>query len=298
MIINCYYQSRESFYRNWTVPNIFKGVLKLLKKIYPNYTFNFINTIGKDCNKFKYNVMVLENEKNKKYISLWYADEMSTVDEKNLVQIIGSIGGHDATLKFKKCPIDYTPASFSTCGVVSEQSIENYYSPPVNKRYNNLWFKGFVYAFRNFLLQDSRFDIIPVHNNAGSHNYEDFIKEVSNHRIALSLNGQGEVCHRDIEYFGVGTVNIRPILTTQFYNKLIPGKHYIGIKHDDIKDKDINYYHSKLKERIFNTYIEVKDDISLLNTISNNARKWYLENGTIEKNIQILLKVIDLKKLL
>ena len=297
MIINCYYQSQEGFYKNWTVPNIFKGVVKLLRQTYPEHTFKFINSIDKNYIKFKYNVMVIENDKNKKYIALWYADEMTTVDKKNLVQIIGSIGGHDATLKFNKCPIEYTPGSFTTCGVISEKSIEKHYSKPIHKKNNNLWFKGFCYGFREFLLNDKRFDIVPVHSHAASHNYDDYIKEVSNNRIALSLNGQGEVCHRDIEYFGVGTVNIRPILTTQFHNKLIPGIHYIGIKHDDIKNKDINLYHSILKERIFNTYNDVKNNLPLLTSISDNARKWYLENGTIEKNIKILIKLIDLKKL-
>jgi len=87
-------------------------------------------------------------------------------------------------------------------------------------------------------------------------------------------------------------------LTCDFHNKLVPNKHYIAVNLDNIKYKNgLEYYKAKA-DKIYERYLEVKDNESFLKTISTNAKKWFLENGTIEANIDILLKLIDLKKLL
>ena len=77
---------------------------------------------------------------------------------------------------------------------------------------------------------------------------------------------------------------------------MIPDYHYIGVKVDDITATGFNYYKEKA-DRIYKKYLEVKDKEHLLKFITNNARKWFLENGTIEANVNILHNSIDFKKL-
>jgi hypothetical protein len=103
----------------------------------------------------------------------------------------------------------------------------------------------------------------------------------------------GDICFRDIEMFGLGIPLIRPIYTIEFSPPLIPDYHYISV--DAEFDKDFKYLnHEKLSQNITEKYFEKIDDYNFLNFISENARKWYLENIS-PTNITInLIKLLDI----
>jgi hypothetical protein len=70
---------------------------------------------------------------------------------------------------------------------------------------------------------------------------------------------------------------------------LIPNYHYIPFELND--DPKIQ------SEIILNKYDEIKDNLELLKFISENGYQWYLENGTINSNVEILKKIININKL-
>jgi hypothetical protein len=117
----------------------------------------------------------------------------------------------------------------------------------------------------------------------------DYLMELDNTKISLSLNGAGEICNRDIEILSMKSVLLRPKLTQTFHNGLIDGVHYIGFEYND---------DPKLQtDIILKKFNEIKDNENLLKNISENGYKWYLNNGTIKSNVNILEKIVDINLL-
>ena len=52
-------------------------------------------------------------------------------------------------------------------------------------------------------------------------------KKMSEYKVAISFNGNGEFCLRDVEAMGLGMVTVRPLLKTKFHNSYLPGTHFI-----------------------------------------------------------------------
>jgi hypothetical protein len=57
---------------------------------------------------------------------------------------------------------------------------------------------------------------------------EDYCREAAAARIGLSLPGRGEVCYREIEYFGMGVVALMPHRRNTFHEPLVPNVHYLA----------------------------------------------------------------------
>jgi len=120
-----------------------------------------------------------------------------------------------------------------------------------------------------------------------------YFDELINHKIALSVDGRGEFCYRDIECFAVGTPIIRFEYESKFYNNLIPNFHYISIP----RPHDMEIYrigtdeHAKILEQ---RYYEVVNNKVFLNFISINARKYYENNCTMDASINNTFNLLNL----
>ena len=143
---------------------------------------------------------------------------------------------------------------------------------------------------RQHIMTDSRFD--GINKATGSLNSDDYIKELASHRINISTNGNAEICNRDFEIMGLGNVLIRPTLVGKFHDPLIPGKHYIGVDYENYLDL------KSVADSLIDTYNRVKQDNELMDYIGKNARDWYVKNGTIDANVDILIKLVDFSKLM
>jgi glucose-1-phosphate cytidylyltransferase len=60
---------------------------------------------------------------------------------------------------------------------------------------------------------------------------------------------------------------------------------------------DFNGYWKELSDRVFDRFNEVKDDYDFINFVAKNGRKWYLENGTTDSNVNIIYNLLDFNKL-
>ena len=89
-----------------------------------------------------------------------------------------------------------------------------------------------------------------------------------------------------------GSVLLRPELKVKFHNSLKPWTHYIPF------DFDLNNSPEKQWEIIQKRFNEVRYNDKLLNRISKNSTKWFNQNGTINSNIELLKKLINIKKIL
>lgn len=281
----------EKPHNGWSVTEIFDRTFKSLCNLYPEHNFVHINSsqfypVGPG-EMYSPHLMVIRNKENLKYILVSYWDvsgdlfyrENGWIDIENRVQFISSSG-----LAFKQ-DLNY-PLSYPVYSVEIELLIENIFQNDEIKRdLDTLTFRGFLYLFREYLSRDPFFKIknerLP---------YYDYLSEIKRCKIGLSLNGAGEICNRDIEIMGLGTPLFRPKLEAVFYDKLVPDYHYISF--------DVANGYEATKENLLLKYHSVKNDLEYLQFISRNGRKWYEENGTIEANKNILIKTINLIKLI
>ena len=216
-------------------------------------------------------------------------------DLHNLVDIITTPGTHLNNLNFEKSNINYTPASYIFHSADQDQYLKNFKPKP--KTDYTLLFRGKTFLFRKYLENDQRFNILSTSEGNNGIGNRDFLNELASLNVSLCLNGTAEITYRDIESFAVYTPVLRPTLTCKFYNKLKPNYHYIAVDLEDIKDiKGLDYYKAKA-DKIYQRYLEVKDDKMFLDYITTNAREWFENNGTIQSNVDILMKTINLQKL-
>ena len=252
--------------------------------------------------KFGFYQCIVENVDNGKYTLINYFDTITSLHENNgwdlhnLVDTITTPGTHLNNMTYEDSYIKYKPASYIYHSTGQTDRLVNAESKP--KTIQHLQFRGKTYLFRQYLENDSRFDIITTNDGVSGIGNEEFLDEVASQRISLCLNGTAEITYRDIESFALYTPVLRPILNCKFFNPLKPDYHYIGVDLTDIKYKwGLDYYRCKA-DKIYERYQEVKDDNDYLDFVSRNARKWFLNNGTVEANTEILHSQLDLKKLL
>jgi len=115
---------------------------------------------------------------------------------------------------------------------------------------------------------------------------EEYYAELAGATIALSIPGNGNVCHRELECFGLGTPVLMPKSLNSFYNPLIPDYHYISA--DVNWDTDtVSSIGDKLKQR----YLDVFEKKDYLRFISDNALRWYETN--VVNSTNLLLEILD-----
>jgi hypothetical protein len=108
----------------------------------------------------------------------------------------------------------------------------------------------------------------------------------------MDVNSVAEISARTIDGMGLGCAVIRPELVIEYHNKLIPNYHYAKVECDDLSD------FKKLSDAYIDKFEELKNNPKLVEFYSQNGRKWYEENCTLDSYVRIYLdELIDLEKL-
>ena len=263
---------------NWTTTNMYHKFYSYLSENY--------ECIHKEPTRIGYgspnspHMMTIKNIENNKYfvVSYWdYNDDVYNSsygwDVDNMVELFTSSGIHCFDFKF-------TP--FSYMAYTTEYDIYSKNIVPYDEKPNNeLTFRGYLHGMRHWL---NALNEIPMKNDTVS--TFDYFTELTNNKICLSLNGCGEICNRDIEIMAAGSVLLRPLLKQKFHNELIPNVHYIPFDNSNDPVEQMRIIKDK--------YNEVKNDDNLLRKISNNGYEWYLKNGTVQANVDILKSILNI----
>lgn len=267
--------------------------------------------------------MVIQNTANNKFFVVSYWDKLNDFfhtnwDVENCVEILTGIGLHKNDIFYEKLDVEYTPTSFVGSTLQNEYRIEELYKQRMEMGKNSLldrtkrklglhkgtdpygrmypekpMFRGYTYLFRKHIINDERYI---VHTDKVDE--PEYLRELDSYALNFSPNGAGEICFRDLEVMGLGGALFRQKLVVDFHNKLIPNHHYISVDFDDIPtDTDYVTYWCKLADRIHERFQEVKDDHDFIDFVAKNGRKWYEENGTAEKNADIIVGLLDLNKI-
>ncbi|MDY6935432.1 MAG: hypothetical protein SVZ03_14550 [Spirochaetota bacterium] len=161
-------------------------------------------------------------------------------------------------------------------------------SRKIKRTTDSLYFRGFSWGPRVIIVEEliKRGILNPDYERI---EFEEYLKECSQHRIMLSLPGMADICHRDIEGFANGTCVLRPKVQIEFHNRLIPDHHYINIDIDINKATPIEFA-DKIEQR----YNEVKDDHEYLDWVARNAMQWYDENVSLQNILGLTKQLLDL----
>lgn len=175
--------------------------------------------------------------------------------------------------KYKYSPWVYFPQS-------AKYDLERFYkirqeSIPIK---TELYFRGTSLDDRTILNHIDKNIITPFEPISSDQYFNDIIR----HKIALSVDGRGEFCYRDIECFAIGVPIIRFEYESKLYNDLIPNYHYISIPRPNDMElyRTGNENHAKILEQ---RYYEVINDDSFLSFVSKNARQYYLNYCVMDK---------------
>lgn len=164
----------------------------------------------------------------------------------------------------------------------------------------SLFFRGWMWDSRKLMINNiNRDDIIIIDKNVDGQNlnYLEYLQEMKNYKVALSLPGGTEICNRDIECFGIGVPVIRPPLQINFEDPLIPNYHYISFYEPcDYSPMGHPNYRSydDFQKSLLSIWDRVKDNDEYLNFISRNAKVWFERNCKLQSNLKFLSKKINL----
>jgi hypothetical protein len=274
----------ETPFHSWGILHVFKKYFEYFQNEYSHLDIKYVDSRNFG-DRFQggvnsAHIMTIKNITNGKYLIVSYWDKIEDFfyvnngwDVNNCVGIITSSG---TKKNYHYIPFTYLPYTtdfelFATNAKKMEEKINN-----------NLFFRGYIYDKR---LELKTIGLINI-SNEKVEPYENYFNELTNNKICLSLNGAGEICNRDIEILSARSVLLRPKLNTEFHNKLIPNYHYISFETDP---------NPKIQsEIIIDKFNEIKNNTELLNFISENGHKWFWENGTIYKNVEILKQLINI----
>jgi hypothetical protein len=295
-----------------TEPEVFNRFYEYCKQAMTDVEITHINSKtfqamdwwqGPGC-KYGWPFLIIENPETSKYILVSYWEKLKNVvieyegtfwDIENCLEIITSIGVHTEDRFYKPLPHRYTPFSFLTSVIENERYIEEIYAAQGPKQIFEIpKFRGALYLFREALLSDPRFDIISRGSLETNLTPRQYMEELYTSKVSISLNGAGEVCYRDMEIMGLGNVLIRQEWVAQFHNPIIPYVHYIPVPFQDIPtDIPHDEYWKILADRFHEVYQTTINDPDLIQYVSENARQWYLENGTVDANVNLLKQLVN-----
>lgn len=324
LIVRHFFRDLGSFY----VTNFFQTLYTKLQTNFPTYSFSIENDSSYESNGYGsiYSCMnfSIVNPDNKKYIVLSFFDNWRYLFMKHLgwnpelmTQMFYCGGFNYLDYFYWK---DY---NWHNNDVYLPEDIANRYSSffygPYNTNYENienyiydnyniektlpqLYFRGYMWDFRDRMIKEiNQEDILIIDKNQNDNNldYKDYLENLTHYRAALSLPGGTEVCNRDIECFSVGVPVIRPTLSVNYPDPLIPNYHYISC-YDYCKywDGDASYLsYSDFQKSLIDTWDKVKNNTPYLKFISKNAREWYSRNCTLEANTNYVLSKLNLELL-
>jgi len=141
----------------------------------------------------------------------------------------------------------------------------------------------------------------------GNFEFNDYLEKLITSKIGLShymdldkytnpFEFPGEMCYRDIEYMSVGLPFIRIEYKDSLHDPLIANQHYISIPREDAY---IVYERKKEKgvaDLYIKKYLEIKNNETFLNFISQNQIKWFDKNIKSPNKEKLTFDLLELEK--
>lgn len=293
---------------NWAPANVFFKYYHLLKKERQDLNMMYIDAgtlrkhatiyTGPNC-VYGPHYLMIKNVHTGRYFLVSYCDTNKDIFFNSgfvldfLEDLYTSSGIINSDIDFKRVSwLNYKPFSYVPSSIECEQELERLHLQNIQKTIpDKPRFRSFpADPFRSYLLEDKRFDCLDKRVNYLTH--IEYMNEIFSHKIGLSVNGHGEICHRDMEILGAGNVLLRTKLVVDMHDPLIPDYHYVAVEVNNFRD------YQSIADKLISKYNEIKDKPDYLDFIAKNGREWYLKNGCTDGNANLLLKLLDFNRLI
>lgn len=151
----------------------------------------------------------------------------------------------------------------------------------IKKNNNQLYWRGSLHKNRKNIIFSIK-DLLNTSFEKSIHS-KLYFEELASHKVALSLPGGGNSCHREFECFGIGTVVLSPKFKNIYHIPLVPDYHYLSVEGCEEKDiiKNIKYRFENLKD----------DEIDF---IRKNAMEYYDNYIEYKKNVYWMMHCLEL----
>lgn len=226
----------------------------------------------------------------------------------NIVQIIGgssvSKSWYDNLSDDKKSFFDNfrSPICFPLDQTTHEEAILNFKPDSYYRTIRQAFFLGNT---QNLIGRIKLSEILKKHplfkivdRKIGGQKFESYINEMSQYKISLSLNGFAEACYRDWESMGIGIPIVRSEFYSQYNDPIIPNVHYISGSEPTINGETV--YKSSFQDiadQLIHTVETHIDNEDFLNQISENGKKYFIENLTCNSIVKKFMSLIRLNLL-
>jgi hypothetical protein len=185
-------------------------------------------------------------------------------------------------------PSFYITEHLSDLSYIEENNVSN------KKR--QCYFNGLLYGrrqeYKRLLINNEFFVIKDKTTPDDFKNKPDYYVELSQYKYGMSLDGAAKICYRDLEYFGMGILNLREELDVLTHERLLPNVHYKCIFDNFVKE-NINRpeMYRDLNEYIIDNInkISVEEERYII----QNARKWFLNNALPKNQISFLYECVE-----
>jgi len=118
----------------------------------------------------------------------------------------------------------------------------------------------------------------------------DYLEELARRRLILSLPGMGELCHRDVEAFALGSCVLRLQPRNRFHEELRPDHHFVSVPANIDRDPP-----EVVAERIELRYRQVVQNAGYLGFVAHNAQQWYDRNVRWPASMRLTEALLDLE---
>lgn len=194
----------------------------------------------------------------------------------------------DVIDRYRHLNINLIPSFYILENWNDHDLISKYKNLPKN---NSCYFNGLCYGHREcYVNQLQHNPFFVMRNKSKVSDYrskEAYYQELSQHKYGLSLNGVAQICYRDIEYFGMGTLCVREPMTLITKDSLKQDIHYKLILDDFVRN---NIYYPEKQKELADYIIDKINSITIEEEkyILHNASTWYENNVLPNTQIDFL----------
>lgn len=265
-----------------------------------NKQYNFETEISSDSVFSHYSLIIRCNKNGKLFVHSWYDHAFATLEwcERNNLEIVLFSAVSNITESFVKVRNNVQPSVYCFEYWSDFSLLENVLRSSTQQKINRAYFAGLAHGVRvHFMETLALHPFFSIHDKGKLYTPKDvFYKEISNSVFGASFNGAANICYRDLELFGLKTINLRQPLNALTYEPLLPGVHYLDFFDNNFMSKIIDYhaFNKVSKEEILediNKKIECLKDFAYTEKYTNmieSCRGWFDRNCVPEKQINIL----------
>lgn len=270
-----------------------------------NAQYGLEQDISSDSVFGHYSLIIRCNKNGKLFVHSWYDHAFATLEwgiRKNLDIALFS-GVSNITKDFLSVHKNVQPSVYCFEYWSDYQLLEQIRAQQTPQKIKKGYFAGLAHGVRaHFMETLSLHPFFDIHNKSKIYIQKpDYYKQIKESSFGVSFNGAANICYRDLELFGLETLNLRQPLTCVTHEKLVPGTHYYEFLDDECNKMIIDYhaFNRVSKEdvlKVINEKVEQVLDFACTaayHDMLKEGREWFERNCVPDqqyKTIQSFLK--------